>query len=355
MSAQTPQRVCDRCTPCATCTAPVRAVGGHPPELLRGGLPWRVVTVLVVGAGIAGVACAHALRALGLPARVLERSRTVGGRMASPVLHGRPVDLGAAYLTARDPEFAALVERWHAAGLARPWTCELAVLGAGGERGRAPGPVRWAAPGGLGGLVADLAGGLDVECAGEVTAVGPGPTVDGVAADTVVLAMPDPQARRLVPAGSPAAAALDGPAWRPALAVAAGWDRREWPALPVAFVNDHPALTLVADDGERRGDGAPVLVAHTTAEVARVHDGVPDGAVPEVLDALRDLLGVAAPPRWTHVHRWRHAAPAGDRDALFHLGDDGVGLAGDGWGSARVETAWRSGTLLARALADRLR
>ncbi len=38
------------------------------------------------------------------------------------------------------------------AGLARPWTSELAVIGHG-EHGRSAGPVRWAAPGGLRGLV----------------------------------------------------------------------------------------------------------------------------------------------------------------------------------------------------------
>jgi predicted NAD/FAD-dependent oxidoreductase len=96
-----------------------------------------------------------------------------------------------------------------------------------------------------------------------------------------------------------------------------------------------------------------VLVAHTTAEVARAHDADPEGAVAPVLAALRELLGVPA-PAWTHAHRWRYASPAEPRDEPFHLDDDGVGRAGDGWGRPRVETAWRSGTLLGRALADRL-
>lgn len=301
------------------------------------------VTVVVVGAGIAGIACARELTAQGIAVRVLERARTVGGRMASPRLHGRPVDLGAAYFTARDPEFVQVVDRWRAAGLAREWTDTLAVVGVE----PAAGPMRWAAPGGLRSLVADLATGLDVTCERTVERVGPGPTVDGEPAAAVVLAMPDPQAARLydVPRA---------PDWTPVIAVAAGWSERHWPDLPAAFVNDHPVLTLVADDGARRGDGVPVLVAHTTAAVAREHDADPAAAVPLVLDALRDLLGVDAPPQWTHAHRWRFASPGQDRDEPFHLGPDGVGLAGDGWGKARVETAWRSGTMLARAVAERL-
>jgi len=222
------------------------------------------VTVLVVGAGIAGVACARVLADAGVPVRVLERSDAVGGRMASPLLHGRPVDMGAAYFTVRDPDFAEVVGRWRTAGLARPWTEELAVLG-DGRRGRAPGPMRWAAPAGLQSLVGELAGGLAVELERPVERVGPGPTVDGEQADVVVLAMPDPQAQQLVHPDSPAAAELAGRQWRAVVAVAAGWGRRTWDRLPAAFVNDHPVLTLIADDGERRGDRAPVLVAHTVS------------------------------------------------------------------------------------------
>jgi renalase len=225
------------------------------------------VSVVVVGAGIAGVACAVELARAGVPVRVAERSADVGGRMGGAVVVGRPVDLGAAYFTVRDPGFAEVVERWRVAGLARPWTSELAVLG-DGTRGRAPGPQRWAAPGGLGGLVAELAAGLAVETGRDVRRVGPGPTVDGEPADGVVLAMPDPQARSLLDPACPAAAPTAGREWRPVIAVAAGWAAREWAELPAAFVNDHPVLTLVADDGARRGDGAPVLVAHTTAEAA---------------------------------------------------------------------------------------
>ncbi len=302
--------------------------------------------MIVVGAGIAGIACARELAAAGVEVRVSERGRSVGGRLASTRIAGRHVDLGAAYFTARDDEFAQVVARWRASGLVREWTAELAVLG-DGSRGSAAGPVRYAAPGGLRSLVTDLADGLDVRLEHEVSHVGPGPTVDGERADAVVLAMPDPQAARLLEHPP------ETPAWSPVIAVAAGWSQRHWAELTAAFVNDHPVLTLIADDGDRRGDGAPVLVAHTTAEVARAHDTDPDGAIAPVLDALRELLGVDAAPEWTHAYRWRYASPGQDRAEPFHLGDDGIALAGDGWGRARVETAWRSGTLLGRALAGR--
>lgn len=296
----------------------------------------RVVTVIVVGAGIAGIACARELADVGIAVRVLERTDRIGGRMWSPNLNGRPVDLGAAYFTVQDDGFGAAVHRWRVGGLARPWTDTLAVF-ENGERTATVGPVRWAAPGGLGSLVVDLADGLDVELNRTVRTLGPGPSVDGEAADAVVLAMPDPQAAALIDAPQ-----VRDRGWKAVLAVAMRWPERLWARLPAAFVNGHPLLTSIADDGDRRGDGAAVLVAHAAT-------GTPEEAVA----AVRDLLDLPAPDA-VHAHHWPHAAPVDVRDEPFHLGTDGVAFAGDGWGSSRVETAWRSGHLLGRALAERL-
>ncbi len=80
------------------------------------------------------------------------------------------------------------------------------------------------------------------------------------------------------------------------------------------------------------------------------HAAHPHGAAPEMTGAVAHLLGLPDAPDWTHVHRWRFAAPAGSREEPFHLGADGIGLAGDGWGRSRVQTAYLSGLHLARAL-----
>lgn len=311
--------------------------------------------VIVVGAGISGVACARELAVRGVEVRVLERARSVGGRLGVHRHQGRPADTGAAYFTVDDDEFGAQVRRWADAGLARPWTDRLAVFDGTRRVGPAgPGPMRWAAPSGLRGLVADLAEGLTVELERAVAAVGPGPVVDGERADAVAVAMPDPQAQRLLDPASGAAAEVAGRGWNPVLALVAGYPRRRWPELPAAFVNEHPTLSLVADDGLRRGDGAPVLVAHSTAATAHQHDLDPQAAAPEMVSAVAELLDLDEPPDWTHVHRWRHAAPIADRTESFHLGPDGIALAGDGWGRSRVQTAYLSGLRLGRELADRL-
>lgn len=310
--------------------------------------------VIVVGAGIAGTTCAAELAARGVNVTVYERAHGVGGRLAVHARDGRPADIGAAYFTVSDDEFDERVRRWAGAGLVREWTDTLAVFEGERRAGDNPGPVRWAAPGGLRSLVTDTARGLTVCTERTVERVRPGPdgrpTVDGEPCDAVVLAMPDPQAARLLDPDTAAGAAVAGRAWNPVLALTIGYPRRSWPELPAAFVNDHPALSLVADDGDRRGDRAPVLVAHSTGDLARAHDADPAGAVPDLTRAVGRLLGIDDEPEWTHVHRWRCAAPAGRRDEPFHLDDDGIALAGDGWGRSRVQTAWLSGLHLARAL-----
>lgn len=306
--------------------------------------------VCVVGAGIAGVACARVLVAGGVPTLVVDRSLVVGGRMASRTLAGRPVDTGAQYFTVAGEGFRAVVQEWSARGLARPWTDAIAVHEGGELRPPKAGPMRWAAPLGLRSLVADLAAGLDVRSSTTVAHVGRGPTVDGAGCDAVVLAMPDPQALRLLdPALDAERAQLRGREWQPQLSLLCGWPSRRWD-LDAAFINDSDVLSFVADDGTRRGDSAPVLVAHSTPTFAAPHLPDPDAAGPAMVAALSDVLRLPGVPSWTRVQRWGFAKPATPRDEPCFLGPDRVGLCGDGWGASKVETAWTSGDALGRAL-----
>ncbi|MBX7267996.1 FAD-dependent oxidoreductase [Micromonospora sp. Llam7] len=310
--------------------------------------------VVVVGAGIAGVACAGELLRAGVPVQIRERARATGGRMASRRFDGRPADLGAAYLTVSDPDFAEVVRGWQAAGLAREWTDTFVAYGGRGRR-EVRGPMRWAAPLGLRSLVEQLARALPVVVDRLVLGVEPGPAVDGAPCAAAVLAMPGPQAALLLdPALAAATEAVRRQRWSPTLAAVLRFRTRRWSDFRGAFVNDHPLLSLVCDDGDRRGDGAPVLVAHTTPEFAAGHLAQPTGAAPAVEAAVRDLLALPDPAEHVHVHRWTYARPTAGSDAGFHLDDDGIGLAGDVFGEPRVQTAWRSGRDLGRALARRL-
>ena len=207
--------------------------------------------------------------------------------------------------------------------------------------------MRWGATHGLRSLVEDLAKELSVERR-EVT------DLAELDAATVVLAMPDPQARRLV--GDHPVAERAGPG------VGAGARARRPLARLGRGTSTAPSSTTtatsawIADDGRRRGDDAPVLVAHSTPALAARHLDDPGGAAPAMVEAVRRSLGVGEPDE-VHVHRWTFARPTGEREASYALvdGDPLVGVCGDGWGPRpKVETAWVSGTSLGQALAQRL-
>jgi predicted NAD/FAD-dependent oxidoreductase len=281
------------------------------------------VTVVVVGAGIAGLACARELVDAGVPARVLERSARVGGRLASERIGGRWADTGAAYVTADDPAFLGRLQTWRIDGLARPWTDTLR-----GQQG--PPTMRWAAPGGLGSLAADLARELDVTL---------GVTVETLPrADAVVLAMPGPEALRI--ADLPAAREQS---WSPVVTAILTYAERVWEDFAGAFVNDHPVLATVCDDGDRRGDRAPVLVAHSTASFA----GAVTDPGPVMAKAVGELLGISGEPSVT-TRFWPYASPRPGHGLFARHGD--VYLCGDAFGRPRVQTAWMSGRAAARAI-----
>jgi renalase len=103
--------------------------------------------VIVVGAGIAGLALARELHALGREALVLERAHGVGGRCATRRVEGQPVDHGVAFLHGRDPRFLEELDRLGDAALIPDWPrvregdgvpCQPSAFDGAGRRSRWP-------------------------------------------------------------------------------------------------------------------------------------------------------------------------------------------------------------------------
>ncbi|TCR22858.1 protoporphyrinogen oxidase [Streptomyces sp. BK205] len=76
--------------------------------------------VVVVGAGIAGLAAAHRLARRGARVTVLEASNRVGGKLLPGEIAGARVDLGAESMLARRPEAVALAEEVGLTDLLQP-------------------------------------------------------------------------------------------------------------------------------------------------------------------------------------------------------------------------------------------
>ena len=86
--------------------------------------------VAVIGAGLSGLSCAHALLQAGHTVHLFDKSRGPSGRMSTrraEDAHGPwQCDHGAQYFTARDAAFRAEVARWQQAGVADLWDARLA-------------------------------------------------------------------------------------------------------------------------------------------------------------------------------------------------------------------------------------
>lgn len=320
--------------------------------------------LLVVGAGLSGIAAANVAAGSGASVQVIDRGRAIGGRMASRRLRdtgtafdGRVVDYGASYFTVSDPDFRSVVETMVGAGIVRPWTDTFHVHTEGAMAGVKTGPMRYAAPAGLRSIVEHLAEGLttihtqthieSLEVSSEGVRAG------DHTADSVALCMPQPQAARIVEDGMLPETDIT---WEPVIAVTMTFDERTWLEMDGVFVNDDPVITWIADDGKRRGDDAPVLVAHVNPVFAVNHLDDPSGVLPQAIAATCRVLEIDELPSWTWAHRWSLARPIAGMDAEHWVHPQlPLGLAGDAWaGGPRVEAAWLSGRSLGAALvADR--
>ena len=301
--------------------------------------------VVVVGAGLAGIACARALAAAGLGPVVLDKGRGIGGRMAT-----RRVDLpagplrfdhGAQYVTARGPGFA------EALGHAAPW--DAAHPGA-----------RVGVPG-MASLPRALAEGLDVRQRVEVIALhpdGPGWRLDTTAgemrADAVVLTVPAPQVAALIGPDHPATRDLAGVRMVPCLTLMAAFPAAAPRPFATQASDTHP-LAWIAQDSTKpeRPATATAWVAQANPDWSAAHlEHDRDTLTALMLPLMADRLALdPSSALYSAAHRWRHArvtAPLG-RPFLRH---GRLWLGGDWCLGARAEDAWTSGTALARDLLE---
>ena len=298
--------------------------------------------VVVIGAGMAGVACARILRDAGCGVLVLDKGRGLGGRMATRRTDRGPLDHGAPWLAARRDGFAAAVGGMVAAGCAAPWT---------GPDGRA---LHVGLPG-MSGALRAMAGGIERrqghevrealrEGAGWRLAVeGPEGVVE-IAADLLVSTVPVPQARALLgdEPGLPEAMApvRMSPCW-----TLLAW--RDGPApLPLRHEGD---VAWLSDEGTKPGRAAGGVVLQATQgwTAPRLELGR-DEAAAELAALLAEATDGPA-PEWISAHRWRYSRTEVALGRPF-LAAPGLRVGGDWCLGPRVEDAWESGTAIARDL-----
>ena len=358
--------------------------------------------IAVIGAGVAGLACARRLVDLGHDVTVFERASAAGGRIATMRTEIGSFDHGAQYFTARDPAFLAEANRWSAAGIVEPWPVSVQSLGAAsgkpGSHARVgSGTSRWVGAPGMSAIASHLASGLDVRFDARIVQLDPvaanrndqrgestrwslhrreGDVGAGVDAairvteglfDGVVVAVPAEPAAALLNVAPELAHRAAGARIEPCWALLLGFTEPiESEANPTT---DRAADSICVGDAAFIDSGRLAWIARESSKPARrlgerwtVHaqsawsvehfDDDPEDVKTKLLRAFHEATGTAEQPIYAAVHRWRHALVRTPLACDFLW--DGrlrVGACGDWCRGHRVEDAWRSGVALADAIA----
>lgn len=340
--------------------------------VMQGAQPSR--RVAVIGAGIAGAACARALSRSGHGVQVVDKSRGAGGRLATRRLEWLDsqnqqriarFDHGASAFMASGSAFRKFCADASRTGGLTPWQPTLALgsrpLGDAGPlflpqpdmpslcRGLLRNiPTTWC-------FAVDRLlrreSGWQVEAAGQVL---PGHF------DAVVLALPPAQAAPLLAPhrsdwAQRASIALMQPCW-----TLMGVARRmaEDPQWDVARPEQGPLAWVMRQDarpGRERSTDEAHWVAHACSSWSRQHLEQPaEWVLARLQCAMQDWLG--EPIDWQHavVHRWRYATPHASGTVrerpLWWESARGLGVCGDFLGGVGVEGAWQSAQALSEAM-----
>ena len=314
-------------------------------------------SVAVIGAGLAGIACARRLAGAGIQVRVFESQRAAGGRLATRRFEAASFDHGAQYLTATDLGFRQIVEDAHVAGAAGLWQPLWP------DRERQGGELMVGMPG-MTSLPRHLALGLDIEYGAHIVRLEQSRRGWVLLDDrgsahvdfgAVALALPAPLAAVLAAPHTLLAARVRSIPMAPCWAVMVAFEE-PLAGVPDAGFIDDPILPWFARNGSKPGrDTSQAWVLHASAEWSRLEfDRSAEQVQKALLKRFSEHIGRTLPrSRLSDSHRWRHArveAPLGE--AFLFDRDRGIGFCGDWCLDARVEAAFLSGDALGTALVE---
>ena len=314
------------------------------------------IDVLIIGAGMAGLTAASALKESGLRAVILDKGRGVGGRIASRRIGGATFDHGAQFITTHTARFAEAVEGWSREGILEEW-CR-------GFTPPADGHPRWRAKPAMTAVPKLLAQGLDIRLEKKVTALreaGDGWRVETAtgevfAARTVLLTAPVPQSLALMEQGDfsiplVVRIKLESIAYERCLAVMAVLDGPSRIPPPGGLVPSHPAIGWLADNQQKGISAEPAVTIHATPAFSMEHwDNDREESGRALIAEAAEWLGAGV--KSYQVHGWRYSRP-------MHVEENRVAvvsesplllLAGDAFGGPRVEGAALSGWAAAEAI-----
>jgi len=300
-------------------------------------------TVAIIGAGMAGIAAGRQLHANGWTPTLFDKSRGIGGRLATRRSDHWRFDHGCPHFIATDDRFQALLDSLHHRRSLHIWT-------AGGS----------IEPPGMSGAARAAAGDLTVMGQAEVIAVEKtscGWRIadrDGVieapgngAFSALVLALPSPQIMPILKTADITIPALQNVVYAPCWTLMLGFETAPDLARPMQRF-DHGPLEKIIDENGKPGRAGTVVV-HAGAAWSRQNlERDKEDIAAEMLALFQAASGLGTAPSYKSAHRWRYANV--ERSAAVPFIWDAaqsLGLAGDWANGPGVEAAFLSGHDLA--------
>ena len=324
-------------------------------------MPFKNRNISVIGAGISGLICARRLKDAGFDVTVFEKSRGVGGRMATRrATDGFAFDHGAQYFTVRDSRFERWCREWQDHGAVAPWEGRVVTLTEGKVELKQNETLRYAGVPGMNAVCKQLATEIDIQFQ---TRVAP-PTMQNGAwrlrdedgrelgnFHYVIVSAPAPQTADLLAAAPELQHAARNVEMSGCWAVMLGFDSPLDLPFDGAFVHES-SLSWVARNSSKpnrdRSNESWVLHGSPTWTDQHIDDDS-ESVLPELVDAFWQVTGCE--PRaasYLMAHRWRYSIPTEPLESrcLFDP-NSRIGACGDWCGGPRVEGAFLSGMALA--------
>ena len=279
-------------------------------------------TVAVIGAGISGLTCARTLADHGLAVTVFEKSRGVGGRMATRRTNdGMHFDHGAQYFTARDERFIRYVKSWLHDGIVEPWRAKIVVLENGTVKDEKTGTDRFVAVPGMNAICKHMSTDLDIRFQ---TCVAPLHWDDGFwhvsgddgtplgSFDVTIISAPAGQSADLLEVSPSLSACARKTEMHECWAVMLAFRESLGLEFGGAFVRGSP-LSWIARNSSKPGRALipETWVLHASNEWSHAHLEDSAEEVDELLtrEFWRAIGFPATRARFATAHRWRFAFP----------------------------------------------
>ncbi|PZV09577.1 MAG: FAD-dependent oxidoreductase [Leptolyngbya sp.] len=347
--------------------------------------------VVVIGAGISGLTAARQLQQLGYQVTVVDKSRGLGGRLATRRRGTTAIDHGCRYLQPfADPTLSCLAPLLET-NVLQLWEPEAFTLGADGSLKAGATEILYTAPQGMSAIAKALSPGLTIHRhwrATALTLLPQGWRIEGemlssdcqgqpssIEAKTVVVAIPAPQAAALMDRAAPQHQGLAKlmhqlqiVEFDAVITTMAGYSPDESVSLLnqtsqggwMVVGNSHPVLRWASLDSSKRTDPIePVVVIHSSAAFAANNIDRCDleSVGQELLSAAESLAPWLSSPIWMQVHRWRYGfvrRPLGT-PVLYSPALPTLVGCGDWCSGANVESAIASGHRAAELIATALK